>query len=50
MWSEQDIIGTLTFVVLTGFIDAFTRLVDLEIDIPAAAEPAPGVPVASATR
>jgi len=49
-WSEQELIGTLTFVVLTGFIDAFTRLVDLAIDIPSAAEPAPGAPVASATR
>jgi hypothetical protein len=34
-------------VVLTGFIDAFTRLVDLEIDIPSATEPAPPEPVAA---
>jgi hypothetical protein len=46
-WSERELIGSLTFVVLTGFIDSFVRLVDLEIDIPPATEPAP---VALATR
>ena len=40
-WSERELIGVLTFVVLTGFIDAFARLVDLEIDIPSSAEPVP---------
>ena len=46
-WSEQELIGSLTFVMLTGFIDAFTRLVDLEIDIPSATEPARPEPVAA---
>jgi hypothetical protein len=46
-WSEQELIGSLTFVVLTGFIDAFTRMVELEIDIRSANAPAP---VAAATR
>jgi len=40
-WSEAELIGTLTFIVLTGFIDGFVRLVDLEIDIPPVLEPAP---------
>jgi len=40
-WSERDLIGSLTFVVLTGFVDSFVRLVDLEIDIPPVTDPAP---------
>jgi len=46
-WSQRELIGSLTFVVLTSFIDSFVRLVDLEIDIPPAIEPAT---VALATR
>ena len=33
-WSERELIGFLTFVILTSFVDRFVRLVDLEIDIP----------------
>ena len=48
-WSQQELIGTMTFVVLTGFVDWFVRFVDLEIDVPPlpAAEPAAA---AAATR
>jgi len=46
-WSQRELIGSLTFVVLTSFIDSFVRLVDLEIVIPPAIEPAT---VALATR
>jgi hypothetical protein len=42
-WTEQELIGSLTFVVLTSFIDWFVRLVDLEIDIPRVTEPVPTV-------
>jgi hypothetical protein len=38
-WSERELIGSLTFVILTSFVDRFVRLVDLEIDIPPVPEP-----------
>ncbi|HLQ47430.1 MAG TPA: hypothetical protein VK233_00525, partial [Candidatus Dormibacteraeota bacterium] len=41
-WSEQELLGALTFVLLTVFVDWFAAFVDLELD--------PGLAPADALR
>src|SRR5439155_26098618 len=41
-WSEQELLGALTFIVLTVFVDWFAAFVDLELD--------PGLAPAGAVR